>query len=89
MVLYYFTIYLVSCKYKYNRVSETRMLYCVMYFYICKAIPVAAFLSITSADVSNLIASGEFDAFGTKIGDSYVFSKVALEGWMNGKISGR
>jgi hypothetical protein len=50
---------------------------------------VAAFLSISSDDVSNLIASGEFDAFGTKIGDSYVFSKVALEGWMNDKISGR
>jgi len=50
---------------------------------------VAAFLSISSDDVSNIIASGEFDAFGTKIGDSYVFSKAALEGWMNGKISGR
>ncbi len=50
---------------------------------------VAAFLRISSDDVSNLIASDEFDAFGTKIGDSYVFSKVALEGWMNDKINGR
>ncbi len=49
----------------------------------------AAFLSISSDDVSNLIESGEFITFGTKIGDSYVFSKVALEGWMNGKIGGK
>lgn len=48
---------------------------------------VAAFLSISSDDVSKLIESGEIDAYGTKIGDSYVFSKVALEGWMNDQIS--
>lgn len=49
---------------------------------------VAAFLSIDNKDVSELITSGELDAFTTKIGDSYVFSKVALEGWMNDKIKG-
>lgn len=50
---------------------------------------VAAFLSISSEDASNLIASGEFDSFGTKIGNSFVVSKVALEVWMNDKLSGK
>ncbi len=44
---------------------------------------VAGFLSINTEDVFNLIASGEFDTLSTKIGDSYVFSKVGLEAWMN------
>lgn len=49
---------------------------------------VAAFLSISSEDASNLIASGEFDTFGTKIGNSFVVSKIALEGWINNRLSG-
>lgn len=49
---------------------------------------VGAFLSISDEDVSTLITSGEFNSFATKIGDSYVFSKLALEGWMNDKIRG-
>lgn len=49
---------------------------------------IAAFLSITNEDVSKLIASGELDAFAIKIGDSYVFSKHALEGWINNQIKG-
>ena len=48
---------------------------------------VAVYLGVTSDDVASLIKSGELDPFGTKIGSSYIFSKVALEGWMNTQIS--
>ncbi|NLB42132.1 MAG: helix-turn-helix domain-containing protein [Clostridiales bacterium] len=48
---------------------------------------VSAFLKVSDEDVSDLIASDEFDKVGTKVGDSYIFSKVALEAWMNERIS--
>ncbi|HBF66354.1 MAG TPA: hypothetical protein DDW34_12245 [Clostridium sp.] len=48
---------------------------------------VAAYLSVGNDEVTNLIQSGEITAFATKFGDSYVFSKVALEDWMNSRKS--
>lgn len=48
---------------------------------------VAAYFSVNNDDVTKLIQSGEITPFGTKFGDSYVFSKDALEDWMNGRIS--
>ncbi|MEG1447783.1 MAG: helix-turn-helix domain-containing protein [Oscillospiraceae bacterium] len=47
---------------------------------------VAPFLNISSDDAKRLIESGELDCFMTKIGNSCVFSKIALEGWMNEKL---
>lgn len=47
---------------------------------------VSGFLSISSDDVRTLIESGELLPYGTKIGSSYVFSKTALEGWMNTRM---
>ena len=49
----------------------------------------SAFLSIDSDELVNLINAGELDGIGTKIGESYVFSRTELEGWMNNKISGQ
>ena len=49
---------------------------------------VAVFLKISQEDLTKLIVSGELDPYCTKINDTYVFSKVALEGWMNDRISG-
>lgn len=47
---------------------------------------IASFLGISSDDARTLIESGELLPYCTKIGDSYVFSKTALEGWMNTRM---
>lgn len=47
---------------------------------------VAVYLGITDDDVTTLLESGDFDSAVCKVGESYIFSKRALQEWVDSKI---
>lgn len=48
---------------------------------------VQGYLGVAEENLDALLESGELDSVYTKIGTSYVFSKAALQEWVEGRIS--